>query len=340
MAVIRQDDAQKLLDQIELLRKLITGQGTNAHAVSTAIELSLLSIKQECGVDAQGKIQKPIWDAIAQDGREALYQRLFILVERLTRAVVPDPEGPLTDNSIMYYKHTPDWAIWFVMVGAILLTLGVLWEISARWEKATRREVIPNSELAKSEPISTPLKPQPSSSVEDPNQAIPARKQSGVASPASKSVTDSSVVGTPTKNEPTQSKPVAISPIRTGIGRAATHTSSGTVSIDISTTQCRKRIKSRTGYRNRCAHYGDAHGDTGRTSASDQFLRQICRKSAIVTELDDLLHSHASGKCCISAIGLLASAGRSIGTSTNERQLSGDESLWHLCYCRHDGTLL
>ena len=27
MAVIRQDDAQKLLDQIELLRKLITGQG-------------------------------------------------------------------------------------------------------------------------------------------------------------------------------------------------------------------------------------------------------------------------------------------------------------------------
>ena len=116
----------------------------------------------------------------------------------------------------MYYKHTPDWAIWFVMVGAILLTLGVLWEISARWEKATRREVIPNSELAKSEPISTPLKPQPSSSVEDPNQAIPARKQSGVASPASKSVTDSSVVGTPTKNEPTQSKPVAISPILQG----------------------------------------------------------------------------------------------------------------------------
>ena len=47
MAVIRQDDAQKLLDQIDLLRKLITEQGTNAHAMSTAIEPSLLSIKQE-----------------------------------------------------------------------------------------------------------------------------------------------------------------------------------------------------------------------------------------------------------------------------------------------------
>ena len=77
-----------------------------------------------------------------------MYQRLFILVERLTRAVVPDPEGPLTKDSIMYYKHAPDWAIWLVMVGAILFTVGVLWEISTRWEKATRREFIANAELA------------------------------------------------------------------------------------------------------------------------------------------------------------------------------------------------
>ena len=216
MAAIRQDDAQKLLDQIELLRKLITGHGTNAHAVSTAIEPSLLSIKQECGVDAQGKIQKSTWDAIPQDGREALYQRLFVLVERLTHAVVPDPEGPLTDNSIMFYRHAPDWAIWLVMVGAILLTVGVLWEIATRWEKSTRREVTPIAELVKSEPISTPLNPQPSSSVENANQAIPAKKQSGVASTASKSVAGPAAGGAPTSNEPTQSKRSAITPANQG----------------------------------------------------------------------------------------------------------------------------
>lgn len=216
MPVIRQDDAQKLLDQIDLLRKLITEQATNAYAISTAIEPSLLRIKQEFGVDAQGKIQQPVWNAIAQEGRERLYQRLFNLVERLTRAVFPDPEGPLTKNSIMYYKHAPDWAIWAVMVGAIMFTLGVLWEISTRWEKATRRESIANAELHRPEPVSMPLKPQPSSSVKNPNQAIPAKKQSGPAPPASKSVADPSVIGTPTPNEPTHSKPVAIPPTPQG----------------------------------------------------------------------------------------------------------------------------
>ena len=262
------------------------------------------------------------------------------LVERLTRAVVPDPEGPLTDNSIMYYKHTPDWAIWFVMVGAILLTLGVLWEISARWEKATRREVIPNSELAKSEPISTPLKPQPSSSVEDPNQAIPARKQSGVASPASKSVTDSSVVGTPTKNEPTQSKPVAISPILQGSAEQrptqAPEPSQSTSQRHNAGSALSREPATEIDVLIMVMLMGTLGGLLRLISSFAKYVgnRQLLQSWMIYYILMPL------ESAALTPLVLLASAGRSIGTSTNERQLSGDESLWHLCYCRHDGTLL
>ena len=209
MAVIRQEDVQKLLDQIELLRKFIKPNDERGRAMSIAIDLPLLNAKQELGIDDAGKIQKIVWDALTQDGREALYQRLFILVERLTRAVVPDTEGPPPfPKSIMYYKHAPDWAIWAVLAGAIVLTLGVLWEISGRWEKATTREFIANVEGRKSEPASRSSPPQSSSPEGGPIEGPPAKTQPGAAVPSSKAAVNSSAAGSPTPKGPISSKSV------------------------------------------------------------------------------------------------------------------------------------
>lgn len=140
MAVVREQDMQRLLDQVSSLLKSLRDKRKpeeGPHPADPFVMPEFLRIQKDLQLDADLKIPTGVWDKLPQEAADSIYQKVMSIVERLTKALVPDPDGPTDRASIMYYQHASNGVIWLVFVGAILLTVLDLHQIAVRWEQAT-----------------------------------------------------------------------------------------------------------------------------------------------------------------------------------------------------------
>ncbi|TKB59679.1 MAG: hypothetical protein E8D49_07560 [Nitrospira sp.] len=140
MPVVREQDIQKLLDQIATLLKSLNGKRTpeeEPHPAELFVMPELLRIQKYLELETGYKLKAGVWDKLSQDVAEANYQRVMSVVKRLTKALVPDIDGPTDPSHIMHYKHASSRVIWLVFVVGTALTALDLYQISERWEQAT-----------------------------------------------------------------------------------------------------------------------------------------------------------------------------------------------------------
>jgi hypothetical protein len=140
MPVVREQDLQRLLDQIPNLLKSLAAKRKpeeGPHPAEQFVMPDVLRIQKDLQLGDDFKLQTGVWDKIPEESVVLIYQRVMSVVERLTKALVPDPDGPTEPTSIMYYQHASNTVIWLVFVGAIVLTVLDIHQIALRWEQAT-----------------------------------------------------------------------------------------------------------------------------------------------------------------------------------------------------------
>jgi hypothetical protein len=140
MPVVREQDVQKLLDQVSSLLKSLKEKRKpeeEPHPADPFVMPEFLRIQKDLQLDADLKLPTGVWDKLPQEVADSIYQKVMSIVERLTKALVPDPDGPTDRASIMYYEHASNTVIWLVFVGAIVLAGLDLHQIALRWEQAT-----------------------------------------------------------------------------------------------------------------------------------------------------------------------------------------------------------
>ncbi|MFY4729847.1 hypothetical protein ACOSYY_12355, partial [Nitrospira sp. BLG_2] len=140
MPVVREQDIQKLLDQVSSLLKSLKEKRKpeeGAHPADPFVMPEFLRIQKDLQLDADLKLPTGAWDKLSQQAADSTYQQVMSIVERLTKALVPDPDGPADRASIMYYEHASNPVIWLIFVGAIVLIGLDLYQIALRWEQAT-----------------------------------------------------------------------------------------------------------------------------------------------------------------------------------------------------------
>jgi hypothetical protein len=199
MPVVREQDIQRLLDQVPSLLKSLAGKRKPEeapHPAESFVMPEILRIQKELELDADFKLKTGVWDKLTHEAAESIYQRVMPVVERLTKALVPDLDGPTDPASIMHYGHASNAVIWLVFVAGIMLTGLDLCQIVLRWEQATYIPS-PKARIPAPSNLSSPTGAPTKSDAGTTSGSGPAGTGSALSADSSKAASSP-----PSKNEP------------------------------------------------------------------------------------------------------------------------------------------